>query len=74
MGALGKRGPERKYPAAVETQQAVLAQALVDAGKSWTEIIVAFSFNGWIMSQSLLERRFKEWGIRRNQGFHRESE
>lgn len=60
-----KPGPRRRYPPEVEVEQAKVAQALADAGATWAEVIVAFGRRGWVMSQTLLQHRYDEWGIRR---------
>lgn len=65
MNEPRRYGPRRRYPPAVETEQAEVARRLVSDGATWSEIIVAFASRGWHMSQSLLKLRFAEWGIRR---------
>lgn len=60
-----KPGPRRRYPPDVEREQALFAQMLSDSGATWSDVIVAFDRRGWRFSQSMLQKRFVEWGIRR---------
>jgi sugar phosphate isomerase/epimerase len=63
MAVMTGHGPPRKYPREDEPRMAELAQQLVDERAEWTGVVIAFANAGWPMSQSLLQRRFKEWGI-----------
>ena len=63
--ATPRKGPRRRYSPEVEAEQARAARVLAESGATWAEIITAFGRRGWVMSQSLLQRRFREWGITR---------